>query len=287
MGRERGFHDHARPPALTSSDSGSGDRPRDNARCGPFVGYPDAYGIRALNSRSAERPSSTWRAGQHSMVLWAPGVGTAQGLAVVRFGEYHNMQYGGRQRTTRCLWGGAGTAYRIRTGDLRLERAVSWASRRMRREGPWSRACHSEPGRGPPGMIPAAFQGWQSEGWALGLVCLEEYPNCIRHLRVAVLAKDQPVVRVRSEGLVLRAEPVCQSLAARFGHLAVQSPTDDEHGEIGETAAVHRHALQDLAACRPDSWGFLPRRCWIRRTSASVRSGRARCSFSGSVGHPS
>ena len=30
-----------------------------------------------------------------------------------------------------------GTAYRIRTGDLRLERAVSWASRRMRRR--WSR----------------------------------------------------------------------------------------------------------------------------------------------------
>ena len=29
--------------------------------------------------------------------------------------------------------GEAGTAYRIRTGDLRLERAVSWASRRMRR----------------------------------------------------------------------------------------------------------------------------------------------------------
>jgi len=29
--------------------------------------------------------------------------------------------------------GEIGTAYRIRTGDLRLERAVSWASRRMRR----------------------------------------------------------------------------------------------------------------------------------------------------------
>ena len=28
-----------------------------------------------------------------------------------------------------------GTAYRIRTGGLRLERAVSWASRRMRRGG--------------------------------------------------------------------------------------------------------------------------------------------------------
>jgi hypothetical protein len=34
--------------------------------------------------------------------LWAPGVGTARGFAVVRLGEYHNMQYGGRQRTTRC-----------------------------------------------------------------------------------------------------------------------------------------------------------------------------------------
>jgi len=31
--------------------------------------------------------------------------------------------------------GESGTAYRIRTGDLRLERAVSWASRRMRRRG--------------------------------------------------------------------------------------------------------------------------------------------------------
>jgi hypothetical protein len=30
--------------------------------------------------------------------------------------------------------GEIGTAYRIRTGDLRLERAVSWASRRMRRD---------------------------------------------------------------------------------------------------------------------------------------------------------
>jgi hypothetical protein len=40
----------------------------------PFVGYPDAYGIRALNSRSAQRPSSTWRAGQHPMVYGLRGL---------------------------------------------------------------------------------------------------------------------------------------------------------------------------------------------------------------------
>jgi hypothetical protein len=44
--------------------------------------------------------------------------------------------------------GEIGTAYRIRTGDLRLERAVSWASRRMRLRG--ARAWPSRP----TGMIP-------------------------------------------------------------------------------------------------------------------------------------
>ena len=43
---------------------------------------------------------------------------------------------------------GVGTAYRIRTGDLRLERAVSWASRRMRLRAA-ATAC-----RGRIGMIP-------------------------------------------------------------------------------------------------------------------------------------
>src|SRR5438094_10225954 len=71
MGRERGFHDHARPPALTSSDSGSGDRPRDNARCGPFVGYPDAYGIRALNS---SRPSDLRALGERASIRWFYGL---------------------------------------------------------------------------------------------------------------------------------------------------------------------------------------------------------------------
>src|SRR5512132_3640959 len=41
----------------------------------------------------------------------------------------HDIEAPLRERTTTYR---GGTAYRIRTGDLRLERAVSWASRRMR-----------------------------------------------------------------------------------------------------------------------------------------------------------
>src|SRR6478752_2041490 len=58
-------------------------------------------------------------------------------------------------------WDGAsGTAYRIRTGGLRLERAVSWASRRMRREG---RKDTTAPGEGhdavpAPGLEPVMLQ---------------------------------------------------------------------------------------------------------------------------------
>ena len=74
--------------------------------------------------------------------------GSTKGSRHVRSGEGHNIWCAIRSRTTRyCGW--SGTAYRIRTGDLRLERAVSWASRRMRpRRRRASRA-------GPVGMIPA------------------------------------------------------------------------------------------------------------------------------------
>ena len=65
-----------------------------------------------------------------------------------------------------------GTAYRIRTGDLRLERAVSWASRRMRRGGvaPRRKRCRTgrhdtsrpadratDPRRFKSASVPAAF----------------------------------------------------------------------------------------------------------------------------------
>jgi hypothetical protein len=45
-----------------------------------------------------------------------------------------------------------GTAYRIRTGGLRLERAVSWASRRMRQEPDAERPTATEDNRVPAGL---------------------------------------------------------------------------------------------------------------------------------------
>ena len=84
---------------------------------------------------------------------------------------------------------GIGTAYRIRTGDLRLERAVSWASRRMRPDvhrraanGPeYSKAlCGASTGRGPrndsaneprttgqrtPAGTPVSSTCWASIAW--------------------------------------------------------------------------------------------------------------------------
>ena len=62
----------------------------------------DIYGICALDPLSDVRHSRPWRAAQHPNRLRAPGVGTAQGLVVVRFGEYHNMQCDGQHRSTRC-----------------------------------------------------------------------------------------------------------------------------------------------------------------------------------------
>ena len=58
-------------------------------------------------------------------------------------------------------------------------------------------------------------------------------------------------------------------------------------GTSGSADAVDRDALEDLARCAPDSCGFWPRRCWMRRTSARVRSRWSRWSFSGSVSQPS
>ncbi len=78
-----------------------------------------------------------------------------------------------------------GTAYRIRTGDLRLERAVSWATRRMRRGPDFT----SQPMR------------------------LDEGPNALGDHHMAFLAGDDPVVRVAFEQLVLGAEPLGQARA--------------------------------------------------------------------------
>src|SRR5450759_3272781 len=87
----------------------------------------------------------------------------------------------------------AGTAYRIRTDDLRLERAVSWASRRMRlRDGqpgrPGGRIAGRAPSPQPPG-VPAGVRTGRSEA-----VRLEERAERLRHLEVALLPQHQAEV---------------------------------------------------------------------------------------------
>ena len=74
-----------------------------------------------------------------SVLFWTVlGVGAALGRDIDS-GTARNAKP--RSEGESSLEDEAGTAYRIRTGDLRLERAVSWASRRMRR----ARDCTNGP----------------------------------------------------------------------------------------------------------------------------------------------
>ena len=103
------------------------------------------------------------------------------------------------------LWFGAGTAYRIRTGDLRLERAVSWASRRMRRGRAGDERRTGRNGSKRPGRV-ATDRGpaWRR----LEAVRFEERADGLRDLLIALLGQDQAVVRVRSERLVAGVKPL-------------------------------------------------------------------------------
>jgi hypothetical protein len=90
----------------------------------------------------------------------------------------------GRSPQDDQIWWWIGTAYRIRTGDLRLERAVSWASRRMRRRragGCRQAGRHdtsgplrpSNPGSRPTGPVCRSPPPWHSASdwrghWSLG-----------------------------------------------------------------------------------------------------------------------
>src|SRR3990172_3311107 len=100
-----------------------------------------------------------------------------------------------------------GTAYRIRTGDLRLERAVSWASRRMRRGREYSNGLLAHA----PGSQP---------------VRLEEPPDGIGDLAERLLADDGPVVGMRPEGLVIGLQPGRHPLALAFGEETVEAGPD-------------------------------------------------------------
>ena len=179
--------------------------------------------------------------------------------------------------------GEAGTAYRIRTGDLRLERAVSWASRRMRRRvrglaatGPGSyqrspaarhRAAPGEPRAGSTSRKPADRLG---------------------DLLVALLADHEAVVRVRPERLERRAQPLRQPLRRLDRHLAVERrrrrrASGCRRPAAGSTGTPWQHlAPGEAALVRLLAQQVLDPGDVVERQVALV----ALSSFSGSVAQP-
>src|SRR5665811_881153 len=106
-----------------------------------------------------------------------------------------------------CIRDRVGTAYRIRTGDLRLERAASWASRRMRQGGPHgpmraptgSRCYQSRRRIGKPGRRPGCRATAAARLQAVGL---QEGPDAVSDLAMALGPEHQAIVRMRAVLLV-------------------------------------------------------------------------------------
>ena len=180
--------------------------------------------------------------------------------------------------------GEAGTAYRIRTGDLRLERAVSWASRRMRRRVRGLAATgRDDTNRALRAPSPAPRQA------SVQSVRLEEPADRLGDLLVALLADHQAVVRVRPERLERRrpATPPAAPTSTPGTWRSSAAPIDELAGSSTTGRGIDRHALSIWRRARPLSCGFWPSMCWMRsdvleRQVALV----ALSSFSGSVAQP-
>src|SRR6266550_6231136 len=77
-------------------------------------------------------------------------------------------------------------------------------------------------------------------------VRLEEPPDRLGDLLMALLADDEPVMRVRSERLVLRAEPLGQPLGCLLRDEPVQTGADHEPRDLGERPAIDGDPAHDL-----------------------------------------
>ena len=141
----------------------------------------------------------------------------------------------------------SGTAYRIRTGDLRLERAVSWASRRMRRRRPGG-------GRDRRRMIPRtgprqpADRRRRPGGARLQPVRLQERPDRLGDLLVALLA-ERPgrSASGRRTARTRRSSHSASRSRLELGTCRSSPPPMTSRGTLGQRAPVDRHAVQHLA----------------------------------------
>ena len=75
---------------------------------------------------------------------------------------------------------------------------------------------------------------------------LQERPDDVRDLFVAVLADDQAVMGVRPERVILGAQPLGQALALRAREHPVDAGADDLDGQPVESRPVDGHSLQHL-----------------------------------------
>ena len=68
----------------------------------------------------------------------------------------------------------------------------------------------------------------------LQAVRLEEGPQGLGHLEVALLAEHEAVVRVRAERLVRRIKPLGEALDAGLRNVEVETAADDQPRHVRE-----------------------------------------------------
>src|SRR6266436_797110 len=94
-----------------------------------------------------------------------------------------------------------------------------------------------------PRSSPAVTAGTTSEA-----VDLEEAADGLSHLLMALLADDQPVVRMGAERLVLGSEPGREPLGRRLGHDAIQPAADHEPGDLRVDPRIDGDAREDRSS---------------------------------------
>ena len=126
-----------------------------------------------------------------------------------------------------------------------------------------------------------------ARGALLQAVRLQERPDPLGHLLVALLAGDEAEVRVRAERLVLGVQPLGEALGVVQADDPVQAAADDQARQLAKPPADRPTRPASIwRRAAPASCGFWPSRCWIFRTSGRVRSRSSRSSRSGSVSQP-
>src|SRR5664279_3725823 len=99
-------------------------------------------------------------------------------------------------------------------------------------------------------MLPERPSRWQTAALVrlLQAVRLEEGPDAVHDLPVALRPEHHPVVRMGPVLLVLRAEPCRQLLGGYRSVGSVEARADDEARHVRQAGRVHGHAREHVRA---------------------------------------